>query len=444
MYESGEIPRSFFPLQYQVNYENGDIDNAQSDNENIRMKMVLETKKLEFEKERKKELEKGDDNSKKRESLDFLENKKKSNLYFLNNIIDKHNQVDLNCPRYVTMIPPKHGMGHQIGTYTSGLIVSLIFGLTFVEGGFKDDTYHGIYPFPGMGNFTGLHENELRYKDDKIIAVESSSTSTKSSISSEYEKKLKDVKVIQIDEQPTEPFDSNYYNAYQPLEKVFNEKYKNECNVLFKLKEFYSYDYGSFTKWIEANKFQFEAINRPPMKLIYDESYLNIAVHIRVGDIMPTKETFFVNVLYQVLQTLQDQQIPYRIYIFAEGQKQENFPTLAKFLQVYAAYNSFQFIHQTTPYESFYLLTQANIQIMAASGFSQMSALVGTKALQFSPPSREKFPLKYCPPGAVCCEADGYFDHGGIVRLQWHAYRWKMIKVLRNEIEELENSIKSL
>ena len=322
-----------------------------------------------------------------------------------------------------------HGMGHQIGTYTSGLIVSLIFGLTFVEGVFKDHTHHGDYPFPGIGNFTGLHENEFRYKD---MIGDSAATS------------FKDLKIIEIDEQPTEPFDSNYYNSSLPLGKVFNEKYKNECNVLFKLKEFYSYDYGSFTKWIEANKFQFEAINRPSIEMIYEDAYFNIAVHIRVGDIMPTKETFFVNVLYQVIHTLKDQKTPYRIYIFAEGKGGKDFPILSKFLEVYNTYHSYYFIKDLKPFESFYHLTQADVQIMAASGFSQMSALVGTKPLQFSPPSRERFPLKYCPPGAVCCEKDGYFDHGGIVRLQWHIHRWKKVKALRNEIEELERSIKSL
>ena len=337
------------------------------------------------------------------------------------------------------MVPPMHGMGHQIGTYTSGLVVSLIFGLTFVEGGFKDHTYHGDYPFPGIGNFTGLHENELKYND-----IVSSSSSSLATMSSEFQRRFKDLKVIQVDEQPTEPFDSNYYNAYQPLDKVFNDKYKGECNVLFKLKEFYSYDYGSFTKWIEANKFQFEADNRPPIKRIYDDTFFNIAVHIRVGDIMPTKETFFVNVLYQVLRTLEDQQVPYRIYIFAEEKGAKDFPILDKFLDVYSAYNSYQYVDNIKPFESFYHLTQADVQIMAASGFSQMSALVGTKALQFSPPSRERFPLKYCPPGAICCEKDGYFDHGGIVRLQWHAYRWKMIKILQNEIEELEQGIDML
>ena len=184
------------------------------------------------------------------------------------------------------MVPPMHGMGHQIGTYTSGLIVSLIFGLTFAEGGFKDETYHGHYPSPGIGNFTGLHENEIKY--------------------SEIEKQVKDMKekksnsgtlkIINIDEQPTEPFTSNYYQAYEHLDRVFNDKYKDECNVLFKLKEFYSYDYGSFTKWIEAQKFQGEAVNRPNIPLFYSADYFNIAVHIRVGDIMPTKEPFFVNV----------------------------------------------------------------------------------------------------------------------------------------------------
>ena len=90
MYQSGEIPRSFFPLQYQNHYQDGNEDYEIIRNRNI---LELENKQKEFLRQREEEIKKGNDNSKKREGLEFLEDKKQSNLFFLYNIIDKHQQV---------------------------------------------------------------------------------------------------------------------------------------------------------------------------------------------------------------------------------------------------------------------------------------------------------------------------------------------------------------
>lgn len=46
--------------------------------------------------------------------------------------------VDKACPRYVTMMKQENGMGHQVGTYTTALITSLFFNLTFVDSPFID------------------------------------------------------------------------------------------------------------------------------------------------------------------------------------------------------------------------------------------------------------------------------------------------------------------
>lgn len=52
--------------------------------------------------------------------------------------------VDDACPRYVTMIKQENGLGHQLGTYTTALITSLFFNLTFVDSPFIDkSTYAG-------------------------------------------------------------------------------------------------------------------------------------------------------------------------------------------------------------------------------------------------------------------------------------------------------------
>lgn len=44
------------------------------------------------------------------------------------------------------------------------------------------------------------------------------------------------MKVIDVTEMPMEPFSDDIPTAYEPLRKVFMEKYKDECNVLFRVK----------------------------------------------------------------------------------------------------------------------------------------------------------------------------------------------------------------
>lgn len=48
--------------------------------------------------------------------------------------------MDESCPRYVMMGRPQHGLGHQMGTFTTALITALYFNLTLVDSGFRDDS----------------------------------------------------------------------------------------------------------------------------------------------------------------------------------------------------------------------------------------------------------------------------------------------------------------
>jgi hypothetical protein len=59
--------------------------------------------------------------------------------------------VDESCPRYVMMGRPQHGLGHQMGTFTTALITALYFNLTLVDSGFRDDS---TSPPPGAHRHT--------------------------------------------------------------------------------------------------------------------------------------------------------------------------------------------------------------------------------------------------------------------------------------------------
>lgn len=144
---------------------------------------------------------------------------------------DRHQVVDATCPRYVTMEKPPHGLGHQMGTVTTALITALFFGLTYVNAPFTDNGYHGVYP--GIGEFTGLAEGELTL--------------------AEVEGKVS--KVIEVTEMPVEPTSDNLQVLYEPLRQAFQEKYKDECNVLFKVR-----DLRGFGVWRGTGAWRVEGI----------------------------------------------------------------------------------------------------------------------------------------------------------------------------------------
>jgi hypothetical protein len=175
-----------------------------------------------------------------------------------------------------------------------------------------------------------------------------------------------------------------------------------------------------------AKKFR-EAPDREHIPLMYPADEFVIAVHVRTGDIDPTAESFFVNVLTQLLPHLAD--IPCRIHVFAEGKGEADYPSLAGSV---TSRDKVVFHPNLPPFETFYHLTQAHVFVMAASGFSQFAALLATKPLVFSPLSREAFPLKFCPPYAVCCDQEGRFDMEGILRLHRRKERWLASELQRN------------
>lgn len=68
----------------------------------------------------------------------------------------------------------------------------------------------------------------------------------------------------------------------------------------------------------------------------------------------------------------------------------------------------------------------------------------GTKALQFSPPSREPFPLAFCPPAAVCCQADGSCGTEGALRIQLRLHKYSRAQQLERDITELRQLLGSV
>lgn len=161
------------------------------------------------------------------------------------------------------MMKQENGLGHQLGTYTTALITSLFFNLTFVDSPFFDHSTSGvngaiwscphksglsflavqqcrspctqflslafrwiyIYAcfsvlhsgvhghYPGIAAFTGLQQGELLVKDITETVD----------------------RVIEVTSMPVTPTSTDLKVIYEPLRITFEETYGDACNVLFKV-----------------------------------------------------------------------------------------------------------------------------------------------------------------------------------------------------------------
>jgi hypothetical protein len=157
-----------------------------------------------------------------------------------------------------------------------------------------------------------------------------------------------------------------------------------------------------------------------------------VALHIRVDDITPTDEDNVIKILIQALPALED--VLYRVHLFAEKKGAGDYGKLVELV----GKELIAFHPDMAPSETSYHLTQAHVFVVSASGFSQFPPVAGTKALVFSPPSRDFFPLKFCPPMSVCCSNDRTFELDGLLRLGWRIERWKKTRRLEKDVADLK------
>jgi len=150
------------------------------------------------------------------------------------------------------------------------------------------------------------------------------------------------------------------------------------------------------------------------------EKKINLAVHIRTGDIEPERGTppqFYINLLKRhILPEISD--LPHQIYIFSEGldDKWKEIKDLPNIL--------FKSNKEMGTLESFHHLTEADILVMARSGFSQMAAIMSHRPLVFSPPSRETFPLRFEPIGSISSTIFGKIESQEQMRIKRFRQRW--------------------
>lgn len=173
---------------------------------------------------------------------------------------------------------------------------------------------------------------------------------------------------------------------------LFNENSKKEVNIIKDIIKSYSNQNVIFM--CEQDQFyydQFGIINdlkakfysskeRDNDKLIYDENFFNIAIHVRRGDIVQKignennnltmrwlDDDYFINALYSTLKTIStDKQI--RIYLFSQGKPED-----------YEMYSQFENLHLCLDFsakDSFLHMCFADALITSKSSFSYKPALL--------------------------------------------------------------------
>ncbi len=275
--------------------------------------------------------------------------------------IDRLSTPTTSSRRYIAAIPNQWaGIGHQFTILNTALIFAQRYNLQFV-----------YYPLSGgWDEFLGLDEGEIQYSD---LAIPFTQT-------------LKD-ESLRLVNLPRTNANSDVVNCNmvrqedpegdRVLAGIINYIYPDN-DILFHLQEEQNiYDQTS-TADILRKKY-WARRNRYPIVNTFDSSKINIAVHIRRGDVVKWKQeqianwqarwldnSYFINVLIKLTQVLQDKSIA--IHIYSQGELTE-FEEFKQFPEVIFHINEDAF-------QTFHGMVLADILVTSPSDFSYIAGIL--------------------------------------------------------------------
>jgi len=249
---------------------------------------------------------------------------------------------------YYTQIPNEGaGIGHQIANYNCGLYFSGIFRAKFVYPGFRDKEWE---------NFLGFGEGEVSIKELKNQGYKTR----------------------------TLPFFFDNPEDMALIQKIVDSYRGEKVILLADHTQFYYRQYDV----IPYIKEKFESANaRTNEMLIYDKKAINIAVHIRRGDINSGQTTgnkeltkrwldldYYKNILEQIKNVLKSDVC---IYLFSQGKEDE--------FRVFEQYGKVVYCLDMDEKKSFLHMVRADVLIMSKSSFSYKPALL-SDGIRICPP----------------------------------------------------------
>lgn len=253
-----------------------------------------------------------------------------------------HGSKNENTTCYYAALPnPGAGIGHQLANWIAGLWYARKFQLKFAYLPFSN---------PSWDNFFGF-----RSTDPSVMELK------------QFGYKIRRLPYFREGNAIEERWQTRIIKSYEGEKIVFlasqDQFYKNQYGVIDDIqRRFYS------------------ASSRTNQVLQYDSQHMNIAIHVRRGDILedPTNpgltmrflsNNYFENVLEQVLGYFRKKtEKPLHIWFFSQG-KQEDYPE-------FASYPNLHWCLDLGVQESFLHMVYADVLITSKSSFSYKPALL--------------------------------------------------------------------
>lgn len=262
--------------------------------------------------------------------------------------------------RYITVIPNQwSGIGHQLSNWSTALIFSQQYNLQFI--------HHPLSK--GWDDFLGFGEGEIQYidlivpftgvvKDKSLKLVNLPRTNANNDISNDCIRKE----------------DSE---GDRVLDGIINFVYPGN-NIIFHLQEEQSvYDQTSSTNLLR--KKYWERRKSYSVRNDFDSTKINVAVHIRRGDIVKWKqektanwqarwldESYFIKVVKKVYELLHDQQLV--VHLYSQGS--------VKDFEEFNQFPELIFHVDEDEFQTFHGMVVADILVTSPSGFSYMAGLL--------------------------------------------------------------------
>lgn len=259
---------------------------------------------------------------------------------------------------YLTQKPNRGaGIGHQLGNWLSGFCVAKKLNIPYVYSEFPNVS---MRESDAWDTFLGFGENLPKEKDLKA----------------------KGFRVRKL------PYvDVNNQEEVNLLNEIIQTHVKHGKKVIFHLEldQFYENLQESLP---ELQELFYSAESRKKDQLVYEKDCINIAVHIRRGDIVKGQENndpsltkrWLDNAYYLELLKVIEGMIPeekkYRIYIFSQGTEED--------FKEFSEIKNIEYCFQMPAMESFLHMIMADILIISKSSFSYKPALL-SKGLKICP-----------------------------------------------------------
>ena len=324
-----------------------------------------------------------------------------------------HQLVNAACPKYVQNdVNPQAGLGHRLSNWLVALSAALHLNLTLLHDFAEDPGVHGGYA--GWGAALGLG----------LGAVPGTRELAWRGAGGAEGWGLREVTLPSAGGPHLDParLRTTYERDWAPLARN-----ASQCHTVYRVGgDSWPYDFTTLAKGIVAGKFAAAGAlgaapgfpRAPAAAPQWDSGQVNIAVHVRKGDVYSVPEDMLARMVGEtVLPAMQAQAFPLSrlaVHVFAEfsGYGVEAFPTLAALgdggLRV-------AFWQGASEWAAFLHLGLADFVVTSQSGFPSMATYFSLHPLTLGFPSSNT--LKHCREDIVCCYYDGRCGFAAVSRV---------------------------